>query len=164
MARNASAAVKPALSHLCYLFVFCAITVDIFAKATLGIITYNSQALIDIGLSTHLIQSPSDVWVSSFPAEILRRPAQQSQRKRPRGKRGGVKQALRARVHKPPLPSILVANVQSLNDEKVDDLRLRFACERDIRNCNILVLTETWLHPSREDSPINRVVAEWPLW
>ena len=153
MARTASAAVKPAPLNLCYLFVFWVITLDIFANTALGIITYNSQALIDIGLSTHFIRSPSDVWARSLPAEILRSAAQQP-RRRSRGKRGGVKHALRARVHKPPLPSIMVANVQSLNDEKVDDLRLRCAFERDIRNCNIFLFTETWLNPSKADHSI----------
>ena len=37
----------------------------------------------------------------------------------------------------PPVPSILVANVQSL-DNKVDEIRARVAIQRDIRYCTIL--------------------------
>ncbi len=47
----------------------------------------------------------------------------------------------------PPSPSILLANVQSL-ENKMDDLRARTSFQRDIRDCNILCLSETWLTPS----------------
>ena len=43
----------------------------------------------------------------------------------------------------PPLPSILLANVQSVNI-KVDEIRARVAFQRD-RDCNIPCFTETWL-------------------
>ena len=61
-----------------------------------------------------------------------------------RGKRGGVLVRLRKRAHRAPLPSILLANVQSL-DNKVDEIRARVAFQRDIRDCNVLCFTETWL-------------------
>ncbi len=54
---------------------------------------------------------------------------------------------LRKRAHSPPLLSILLANVQSL-ENKMDDLRARISFQRDIRDCNIICLTETWLTPS----------------
>jgi hypothetical protein len=41
------------------------------------------------------------------------------------------------RAHRPPLQSILLANVQSL-DNKVDELRERISFQRDIRDWNIL--------------------------
>jgi hypothetical protein len=47
-------------------------------------------------------------------------------------------------AHCPPLQSILLANVQSL-DNKVDEIRERVAFQRDIRDCNILCFTATWL-------------------
>jgi hypothetical protein len=43
-------------------------------------------------------------------------------------------------------PSILLANVQSL-DNKVDGLMERISFQREIRNCNILCFTESWLSP-----------------
>ena len=64
-------------------------------------------------------------------------------RLRKRGKRGGVLVRLRKRAHRAPLPSILLANVQSL-DNKVDEIRARVAFQRD-RDCNVLCFTETWL-------------------
>ncbi len=57
----------------------------------------------------------------------------------------------RKKAHSPPLPSILLANVQSL-ERKMDDLRARISFQRDIRDCNILCLTETWLTPSVPDT------------
>ncbi len=53
----------------------------------------------------------------------------------------------------PPLPSILLTNVQSL-ENKIDDLRARISFQRDIRDCKILCLTETWLTPSVLDTAI----------
>ncbi len=44
----------------------------------------------------------------------------------------GIRDRLRNRAHSPPLPSILLANVQSL-ENKMDDLRARTSFQRDIR-------------------------------
>ncbi|KAI3362874.1 hypothetical protein L3Q82_001923 [Scortum barcoo] len=78
---------------------------------------------------------------------------EQRRRQRKRGSRAGVLVRLRKRENRPPLPSILLANVQSL-DNKLDELRSRMAFQRDIKNCNVLVFTETWLDPSIPDSAI----------
>ncbi|KAI3376990.1 hypothetical protein L3Q82_000040 [Scortum barcoo] len=78
---------------------------------------------------------------------------EQRRRRRKRGSRAGVLVRLRKRENRPPLPSILLANVQSL-DNKLDELRSRMAFQRDIKNCNVLVFTETWLDPSIPDSAI----------
>ena len=47
-------------------------------------------------------------------------------------------------AHHPPLPSILLANVQSL-DNKIDKIRARVAFQRDIRDCDIFCFTEMCL-------------------
>lgn len=78
---------------------------------------------------------------------------QKSRRRKHRGKRAGVKNRLRARVHHPPLPSILLANVQSI-DNKLDDIRARIRFQRDVRNCNVLCFTETWLTPEVPDHAV----------
>jgi hypothetical protein len=62
------------------------------------------------------------------------------------------------RAHHPPLLSILLANVQSL-DNKVDELRARISFQRDIRYCNILCFTESWL--SGYAAPLH--TASWVL-
>ncbi len=60
---------------------------------------------------------------------------------------------LRERAHSSPLPSILLTNVQSL-ENKIDDLRARISFQRDIRDCNILCLNETWLTTSVPDNAV----------
>lgn len=50
------------------------------------------------------------------------------------------------RANHPPLPSILLANAQSL-DNKVDKLRARISHQRDT-DSNVIHLTETWLSES----------------
>ncbi|KAK1790079.1 hypothetical protein P4O66_002384 [Electrophorus voltai] len=86
-------------------------------------------------LSTHL--KPSLTPDPRWPVEILRENKGCDPSKRPRGKRAGVRNRLRARAHRAPLPSILLANVQSL-DNKLDNLRARMKFQRDILDCNLL--------------------------
>ncbi len=121
---------------------------------------YNKRTLLDIGQRyTNLIQDTlyTD---PAWPLEILRsteadkgRLNNTRRRKKHRGKRAGIRNRLRKRAHSPPLPSILLANVQSL-ENKMDDLRARISFQRDIRDCNILCLTETWLTPTVPDTAV----------
>ena len=66
------------------------------------------------------------------------------QRRCRRGKRSSLLVRLRRRAHRAPLPSILLANVQFL-DNKVDEIRARVSFQRDIGDCNVLCFKETWL-------------------
>ncbi len=119
---------------------------------------YDKRTLLDIGhRCTNLIQdtlSTNPTW----PLEILRSTElnkdhlkNRRRRKKHSGKRAGIRKRLRERAHSPPLPSILLANVQSL-ENKMDDLRARISFQRDIRDCIILCLTETWLTPTVPDT------------
>ncbi|KAK2905565.1 hypothetical protein Q8A73_009508 [Channa argus] len=72
------------------------------------------------------------------PRKALRR------RRRKRGKRGGLHARLKARASRPPLPSLLLANVRSM-ENKLDELRARITTQREIRECCALIFTETWL-------------------
>ncbi len=114
----------------------------------------------DIGQRyTNLIQvtlSTDPAW----PLEILRSTElnndhlnNRRRRRKHRGRRAGICNRLRKRAHSPPLPSILLANVQSL-ENKIDDLRARISFQRAIRDCNILCLTETWLTPTVPDTTV----------
>ncbi len=123
-------------------------------------IMYDKRTLLDIGQRyTNLIQDTlyTD---PAWPLEILRsteadkgRLNNTRRRRKHSGKRAGIRYRLRNRAHSPPLPSILLANVQSL-DNKMDDLRARISFQRDIRDCNIICLTETWLTPSVPDTAV----------
>ncbi len=123
-------------------------------------IMYDKRTLLDIGQRyTNLIQdtlSTDPAW----PLEILRNTELNNdhlnnprRQRKHRGRRTGIRNRLRKRAHSPPLPSILLANVQSL-ENKMDDLRARIIFQRDIRECNILCLTETWLTPMVPDTAV----------
>ncbi len=67
-----------------------------------------------------------------------------------RGKRGGLLARLKANANRPPIPSLFLANVRSL-DNKLDLLRLRLGASREMRDCAVLCLTETWLNSNMPD-------------
>ncbi len=129
-----------------------------YTHITSALITYDKSTLLDIGNRfTNLVQdtlspNPNPSW----PLEILRNAENKGHRRRNKkhsGKSAGIRNRLRKRAHSPPLPSILLANVQSL-ENKMDDLRARISFQQDIRDCNIICLTETWLTPSVPDTAV----------
>ncbi len=77
----------------------------------------------------------------------------QSRKRRRRRKRAGVLVRLRRRAFRPPLPTILLANVQSL-DNKLCELRARISYQRETRECCVICLTETWMSAMVPDSAI----------
>ncbi len=117
---------------------------------------------MDIGQGyTNLLQdtlSTNPMW----PLEILRNAEYNNGHlnnprgwriKKHHGKLAGIRNRLRERANSPPLPSILLTNVQCL-ENNMDDLRARISFQRDIRDCNILWLTETWLTTSDPDTAV----------
>ncbi len=74
-------------------------------------------------------------------------------RRRKREKRAGVLVRLRRRALRPPLPTILLANVQSL-DNKLCELRARISYQRETRDYCIICLAETWMSAVVPDSAI----------
>ncbi len=140
---------------LCYIFLL-----SLFTRIMSALFIYDKRTLLDIGhRCTNLLQdtlSTDPAW----PLEILRITEVNKgylnnprRRKKHHVRRVGIRNRLRERAHSPPLPSILLANVQSL-ENKMDDLRARISFQRDIRDCNILCLTETWLMPSVPDMAV----------
>ncbi|XP_068506162.1 uncharacterized protein [Syngnathus scovelli] len=75
-------------------------------------------------------------------------------RRQKRGKRGGVRARLAANPARPAVPSILLASVRSL-DNKMDYVRLLRSTNRTVRNCCVLVFTETWLSDNIPDSAVH---------
>ncbi len=121
---------------------------------------YDKITLLDIGQRyTNLIQdtlSTDPAW----PLEILRSTELNNdhlnnprRRRKHRGRCAGIRNRLRKRAHSPPLPSILLANVQSL-ENKMDDLRARISFQRDIRVCNIFVWLKHGSRPSVPDTAV----------
>ncbi len=75
------------------------------------------------------------------------------ERKQKRGKRGGIRARLAANPHKPAIPTIVLANVRSL-DNKLDYIRLLRSTQRTVKDCCVFVFTETWLSNSVPDCAI----------
>ncbi len=160
MALLSSVACELAPLKIVFLCVFIFYFYLSFIRVTSAMIMYDKRTLLDIGQRyTNLIQDTlyTD---PAWPLEILRsteadkgRLNNTRRRRKHRGKRAGIRYRLRNRAHSPPLPSILLANVQSL-DNKMDDLRARISFQRDIRDCNIICLTETWLTPTVPDTAV----------
>ncbi len=94
------------------------------------------------GLFTDTASEPF-VWVAKS----------RKRRRRKRGKRAGVLVRLKRRAFRPPLPTILLANVQSL-DNKLCELRARISYQRETRDCCVICLTETWMSAMVPDSAI----------
>ncbi len=151
--------------RLCFYLPFYVHLLSLFTHITSALITYDKRTLLDIGHRyTNLFQdtlSTNPTW----PLEILwsaeennghlnnRRQNNRRRIKKHRRKRAGIRNRLRKRAHSPHLPSILLTNVQCL-ENKMDDLRARISFQQDTRDCNILYLSETWLTTSVPDTAV----------
>ncbi|XP_055776853.1 carboxypeptidase N catalytic chain isoform X2 [Salvelinus fontinalis] len=133
-------------------FVFYVLFLTLVPQVILGFITYSWEELLNIrATSTHHHYNQEYDFPEADPVFCLPPSTMDlipagdpKQRRRKRGKRSGLLVRLRRRAHRAPLPSILLANVQSF-DNKVDEIRARVTFQRDIRDCNVLCFTETWL-------------------
>ncbi|XP_036378778.1 uncharacterized protein LOC118773792 [Megalops cyprinoides] len=103
--------------------------------------------------STRDHHQPRDSLPAPHSGEVgdPRRPPRRRRRKR--GKRGGLHARLKARASRPQLPSLLLANVRSL-ENKLDELRARITTQREIRDCCALIVTETWLSAKVPESAV----------
>ncbi|KAJ8020889.1 hypothetical protein HOLleu_40600 [Holothuria leucospilota] len=75
-------------------------------------------------------------------------------RKRKRGKAGGIKKRLKRHKFKPFLPSIIMGNVQSLNN-KTGELHGNVRCLQEFKNISLMSFTETWLTEVMPDECLN---------
>ena len=132
--------------------------ITLIPQVIFGFITYSREELLDIrATSTHQHHDQeydfpeADPLLSLPPRNMDLIPVgDPKQLWGRRGRRSGFLVRLRRRAHRAPLPSILIANVQSI-DNKVDGIRARVAFQRDIRDWNVLCFTETW--PTRDTLP-----------
>ncbi len=120
-----------------------------------SITVYNRHTLLNIGSS--VAQRKPDfeflnagALFTDTVSEPFVRP-RLNKRSRRKGKRPGVLLRLRRRAFQPPLPTILLANVQSL-DNKLCELRARISYQRETRDCCVICLTETWMSAMVPDS------------
>lgn len=142
---------QPTRSFL-FIILFIIFIVLIFAHTALSLIQYDRQALLGVrsALDKNFFSIYRSTCCDPFVLPPLCLPIRR-RRRRKRGKRAGILCRSRTRHCNPPLPSILLANVQSL-DNKMDELHARINFQRDIANCCVLAFTETWLDPTVPDS------------
>ena len=136
------------------LCVFFAIFVNYFVHNVPATVSYGRKELLDFRTAiTHLGLDKDFFNNKQDSHDILQTPCRadipvirKRKRRRYRGQRAGcLIRTRRRRVGKMPLPSILLANVQSLDNE-LDEVRSQISYQRDIKNCNILCSTESWLN------------------
>lgn len=60
---------------------------------------------------------------------------------------------LKGKPYKMPLPSIFLSNVRS-PENKMDHPQLELTTKREMRNCCVMILTETWLNSSIPDNAV----------
>jgi hypothetical protein len=134
------------------LLVFFALFVTYFVHNVAATVFYDRKERLDIRTAiTHLELEEDFFFHESDGKDVLQIPEQAlipviRWRKKLRfcGKRLAclVRICLVANL---PLPSVLLANVQSL-ENKWDELKACLSYQRDIKNCNILCFTESWLN------------------
>lgn len=134
----------------------------LFTQNSRAQVAYSRQELLDIRALnvdtfsdvlrlTPEIAKTSEASNPASPTRSARR--RRRDRKQKRGKRGGLQAKLKLTPHQLSLPSIFLANVHSLTD-KIDELRLRIISHNWIKDCNIMIFTETWLNSGVPDSAI----------
>ncbi len=129
---------------------------------------YSREFLLDVGRTTFLelnsahagelrdlglLRRPTPSPTPTTASRPQRRRYKRREKKQKRGKRGGIRARLAANPHKPAIPTIVLANVRSL-DNKLDYIRLLRSAQRTVRDCCVFVFTETWLNNSVPDCAI----------
>ena len=137
-----------------------------------AIIHYTRQNLLKIGDQHQTPITSVYQHTHNIPGETVRpwivigsrrRRSRRRERKQKWGCRSGVMLRLRKRPHTPPLPSLYLSNARSLV-HKTDDRELQLAGNRYVRDCCVLIITETWLHPDTPNANMQlagRTLLRW---
>ena len=101
-------------------------------------------------ISSEIARPPGAPWIVIGSGRRRRR---RRERRQKRGCRGGLLARLRNRPHRPPLPSIFLANARSLAN-KMDELQSRITFDNFVRECCLLIVSESWLRPHIPDATV----------
>ncbi len=145
------------LMVMCWKY-FGAIVLKLALLIVVSITVYDRHMLLNIGSS--VVQRKPDfeflnagALFTDTASEPFVWAARPRKRRRKRGKRAAVLVRLKRRAFRPPLPTILLANVHSL-DNKFCKLRACISYQRETRDCCVIFLTETWMSAMVPDSAI----------
>lgn len=152
--------------YQCFFLCFLCVFVCTFCTHTSAFYLYTRHDLVDIGyrhkiavtsnfhhqhnIPDELVRPPGSPWIVVGSGKRRRR---RRERKQKRGRRSGLLLKLKNRPHKPPLPSLFLTNARSLT-YKMDDLELQLAGNCYVKDCCVLVITETWLNPGIPDASV----------
>ena len=105
----------------------------------LGVLTYTREFLLSLQHPT----TQDDLYGNIFNVhpELKRRSKAKTKK---RGSRGGVRERLKRRGFKHPLPTMTLSNVRSISN-KMNELTAKLQHDRDYRQSNLICFTETWL-------------------
>ncbi len=152
------AAVLQAPRKLCSFSYVLLVFLLFYVLYVVSITVYNRHTLLNIGSS--IAQRKPDfeflnagALFTDTASEPFVWAARPRKRRRKRGKRAGVLVRLRCCAFRPPLPTILLDNVQSL-DNKLCELRARISYQLETRDCCVIWITETWMPAMVPDSAI----------
>lgn len=101
-------------------------------------------------IPSELVRQPGAPWIVIRSGKKRRRCRK---RKQKHGRRSGLLLRLRNNPHKPPLPSLYRTNARSIT-HKTDDLELQLVGNCYIRECCVLIITETWLNPRSPNASV----------
>ncbi|KAK1875851.1 Serine--tRNA ligase [Dissostichus eleginoides] len=162
MAARSDAAAHGSLFWLCTVCFLC-VCVNTLEQATY---IYSCMDLFDIGMSCRsditadfhrtnnipedIARPPGSPWIVFGPVKQRRR---RRERKQKRGCRAGLLARLRKRPHRPPLPSLFLANARSII-HKMDELEVLLAANTNVRDCCVMIITESWLHSRIPDAAV----------
>lgn len=91
---------------------------------------------------------PDSPWIVVGSGKCRRR---RRERKQKPGCRSDLLLRLKSNPYKPPRPSQYLTNAKSIPN-RTDDLDLQLTGNHSVRDCCILIITETWLHPKIPDA------------
>lgn len=114
-------------------------------------VSYSRQNLINLGFRHNLCITCEYQRSHNIPEEIARLPGSPWMVKR--RCRSGSDARLRKQPHRPALPSLFLTNARSIT-HKMDELELQMVTMSFVRNCSIIFVTESWLHPLIPDAAV----------
>lgn len=119
---------------------------------------YSCADLLNIHRVSH--QLPAEIFIppeigSSLGQTPLTggRRRRRCKRKQKRGKRASVRARPKANPSKPPLLSIFLANICSIQN-KIDEIRLQLTSKRTLVDCCCMIFSEMWLNNSIPEEAI----------
>lgn len=109
---------------------------------TTGRLTFSRSYLLELGHQLP-VPTPAPLLTDNIPRQIFHNQKRKCIRRK-RGSRGGIRNRLRGRGSRLPLPAIVLSNVRSLRN-KADELSTLLQFDRDYRQTSLFCFTETWL-------------------